>query len=97
MELPFDETRCAVFLINEEAAKGTGGVLLVRGEEWAYVMPTTDVFPEAFVTELNVLMQDDKAEHFFIILREPTTLRVAKLSKSVAMQRAVATMASDTM
>ena len=87
ISLPFDETRCSTFLINEEQKHGCGGVLLVDGDKWAYVMPNTDVFPESFVTELGILMDDDRNAHFFIVLLKDSRLDVIKLKKEVAMLR----------
>ena len=94
--LPFDETQCATFLVREEARVGMGGVLYVRDEEWAYVLPNAAApFAPAFLEQLELAMDGDRNEHYFIVVERDSRLDVIKYPRAAAAQCVVRAMAAS--
>lgn len=91
--MDLDERQCVAFLLLKEREKGVGGILFVRNEEWAYMMPD-DVFwtslPPAFTEQLLANIEVDKGCHFFIVVQSDTALNVVKYSRERALHNVVA-------
>lgn len=84
--LPFDEKRCVVFLVQEENKKGPG-VLYVVDDSWEYLPlddPHWDTLPPTFSSQLSQQVEDDRNQHFFIVVRRPTSLYVTKYARQRA-------------
>lgn len=85
--LPFDERTCVCFLVREEHAKGTGGILFVRGEEWAYTLRAQDVLPVEHADAIDAAREADGNAHYFVVVQDGRKVTVYKYPKEVAAQR----------
>jgi len=84
---PLEEKKCVTFLLKEEERVGTGGVLMVKGEEWAYVMLREDLMPPRVLQELEIKMEEDGGKSFFIVLIEKKDCRVYTYARERALLR----------
>jgi hypothetical protein len=63
-----DKARCAAFLAEEEHRRGQGGILYVRGDEWAYLLPHE--WPGGpFREALEELHESGGDEFFFLLVK----------------------------
>lgn len=84
---PLDEKKCVTFLLKEEERVGPGGVLMVKGEEWAYVMLREDLMPERVLQDMEMKMEEDCGKSFFIVLIEKKECRVYTYARERALLR----------
>lgn len=83
---PLDEYKCAAYLLKREQEDSVGGVLYVKDDHWAYVMPSPDIFPARVCDSLKDAMDDDRGLHYFIIIEADGALNVVKFPKVSAAQ-----------
>ena len=97
IELPFDERKGIQFLMQEEMRRGTGGVLMVRdATSWAYLL-LHEVEEEDVRDSLCDLMEEDKNEHYFLLVPSAckTRMDLLKYSKRRAAVNAAQWMDAD--
>ena len=88
-----DEKQCVAYLILQEREHGSGGILYVKGEQWAYMLqsnPFWSKFPTPFLEQLHATIEADANQHYFIVVHSDTKLDVIKYSRMQALENAVA-------
>lgn len=70
--------------LRGEMESGTGGILLVRNGECAYIMPNHPSLPEPFREQLAVAMDQDDGKSMFFVEEKNRTLKVHSLNKLIA-------------
>ena len=79
-----DRERWMQAYLHGEVHSGTGGILLIRDGECAYIMPDHTSLPEAFREQLALAMELDGGKSMFFVEEKNRTLTVHSLSKLVA-------------
>ena len=78
-----DRQACARFLLAQERARGTGGVLLIRGAEWSYVL-AHECQPESFHSKVNEVLDEFGAAHYVVMCEAEGRMDVFMIAKADA-------------
>ena len=79
-----DRKRAILAFADAEKANGTGGVMLIKDESYAYLQPDDPRFPEAFSQQLIAAMESDESKSMFFIEERDSKLSVFSINKLVA-------------
>lgn len=73
--------------VLQERERGTGGVLYVRDQTFAYLFPDDARFPEAFREQLHLLLDRVGTTTMVIVREKQRRLDVFQYAKADALQR----------
>ena len=78
--IPLDEKKCVSFLVQEELRRGLGGFLLVREEEWTYVLFRVRLKTLDFFLCVVTHLQSEQHTRISFLRRVSTSTRAHPLS-----------------